>query len=55
MSGSGKKLPLVIGKSKRPRIFKNFDPSKYVDYKNTTGALMDPSLFNMWPLNWIMN
>ena len=52
MSGAAKKLPLVIGKSKNPRIFENFDSSKYVDYKNTTNAWMISSLFNMWLFNW---
>lgn len=47
-SGTDKRRPLVIGKSKNPRCFKNFDPSLYTDYASNRKAWMTSVEFHAW-------
>ena len=46
--GSDKLRPLVIGKSKKPRCFNNFNHKLYVDYAFNTKAWMTSSVFTEW-------
>ena len=47
-TGTDKLRPLLIGKSAKPRPFKNFEPSLYVDYKYNKKAWMTSPLFQDW-------
>ena len=47
-TGSDKRRPLLIGKSAKPRAFKNFDASFYVKYRNNKKAWMTSPLFLEW-------
>ena len=51
-SGTDKRRPLVIGKSKNPRCFKNFDPSLYTDYASNQKAWMTIAEFHAWLKNF---
>ena len=44
-SGTHKLKPLVIGKSLKPRCFKNFDPSHYATYTSNKKAWMTSVIF----------
>ena len=46
--GSEKIKPLIIGRFKSPRCFKNFDYKKYVDYSYNKTCWMSKSIFNSW-------
>ena len=46
--GSEKCRLLVIGKSKNPRCFRNFNVDLYCDYKNNTKACMTGLIFSDW-------
>ena len=49
MSGTDKCKPMVIGKSLRPRCFKNIDPKSLpVDYQANKKAWMNSVLFTQW-------
>ena len=41
----------MIGKSTKPRCFKNFNPAFYVDYENNKKAWMIAALFQKWLTN----
>jgi hypothetical protein len=47
-SGSHKLKPLVIGHSKKPRSFQNFNQNLYVDYDFNKKAWMMGALFQQW-------
>ena len=48
-TGTDKLVPLVIGKSARPRCFgKTFDPSVYVKYTHNKKAWMTSAVFQDW-------
>ena len=46
--GSDKVKPFVIGKSAKPRCFRDFSPSTYVRYANNQKAWMTSYLFGEW-------
>ena len=46
--GTEKEKPLVIGKSKNPRCFKNFHHELYVDYKNNQRSWMTGEIYVNW-------
>ena len=47
-TGSHKLRPFLIGKSAKPRAFKNFDASLYVKYRSNKKAWMTSPLFSDW-------
>lgn len=47
-TGSHKLTPFVIGKSRNPRIFKNFNYKQYVTYASSKNAWMTLNLFEEW-------
>ncbi|CAF0801582.1 unnamed protein product [Brachionus calyciflorus] len=47
-SGRDKIKPLVIGRFKNPRCFKNFNPEPVVSYFNNSIAWMTASIFSSW-------
>ena len=47
-TGTDKLRPILIGKSKKPRPFKNFEPSLYVDYQYNKKAWMTSPIFCDW-------
>lgn len=51
MTGSCKEKLLVIGKSKKPRCFKNIR-SLPVSYRNNTKSWMTSEIFEKWLRNW---
>ena len=52
-TGSDKILPVVIGKSKRPRCFgKTFDPNLLLHYYYNTKAWMTGTVFEDWMMKW---
>jgi len=50
--GSEKIKPMVIGKSKNPRCFKNFNVNLYVNYTSNKKAWMTSALFHDWLVNF---
>lgn len=51
-SMEGEKLPpLIIGKSKNPRCFKNVDITS-LNYKNNQNAWMTSTIFSNWIMSW---
>lgn len=52
LTGSHKLKPLVIGKSKNPRIFKNFNHEVLCEYKSNKSAWMTRKEFGDWLLEW---
>ncbi len=52
MSGTIKKIPLVIGKFANPRCLKNFDTKSLVDYTHSNRGWMTSFIFNQWLLKW---
>ena len=50
-SGTDKLKPLVIGKSLKPRCFKNFEPSRYVNYDANKKAWMTSLIFEKFLQN----
>ncbi|KAG0437264.1 Tigger transposable element-derived protein 6 [Dictyocoela muelleri] len=51
-SGSEKLKPLILGKSKNPRCFKNFQKASFCDYYNNDNAWMTSKIFNQWLIDW---
>ncbi|XP_029656166.1 tigger transposable element-derived protein 6-like [Octopus sinensis] len=47
-SGSDKRRPVMIGRFKSPRCFKNFNIGKYVTYTHSNKAWMNREIFNKW-------
>ena len=52
MTGKNKPKPVVIGKFKKPRCFKQFPIETYVKYVNSSRAWMTAAIFNKWLLEW---
>ena len=50
-TGTVKAKPFVIGKSKRPRSFRRFDPTEFVDYASNRKAWMTSIEFKLTSLN----
>ena len=55
MDASDKLNPLIIGKSKKPRCFKNFDQLDTVTYTNSKRAWMTSFIYTNWLKNGIEN
>jgi len=54
MTGTKKLKPLVIGRYKKPRCFKNFPVQNFVDYISSQRSWMTSSIFNQWLMTWDM-
>lgn len=46
--GNRRMKPMVIGKSAKPRAFKNFRVQDYCIYRHNTKAWMTSEIFNEW-------
>ena len=46
--GSEKLKPMILGKVNKPRCFKNFQYSHYVDYRSSSKGWMDSCIFKDW-------
>ncbi|OAF65066.1 Gamma-tubulin, partial [Intoshia linei] len=52
MSGTDKLKPLIIGKSKLPRCFRNFQYEKHIDYFFNAKSWMTSQIFNSFLMKW---
>ncbi|UYV75363.1 hypothetical protein LAZ67_12003658 [Cordylochernes scorpioides] len=51
-TGTDKRLLLIIGKSTKPRCFRNFSPHFYCTYTSNSKAWMTSSIFQEWLLQF---